>query len=307
MNVMRSLVVGYGSIGSRHARLLAELGTDVAIVSSRAVEGMPRRYATLREACIRHRPDLVVIANDTHQHAPTLSELADTGHVGTVLVEKPVFDRVAPVASHRFSRLCIAYNLRFHPMLQRLREELRHQSIISAQVYAGQYLPEWRPGTDYRNCYSAHADRGGGVLLDLSHDLDYVGWIIGPWQRVAAIGGRFSPLDITSDDTFALLAQTERCPAVSIQLNYVDRVGRRRILVNTAAHSYEADLVDGLLLIDGKEFQFSVERDSTYRAMHLALLNGDDRHVCSLPEALDALAFVQAARDAADQGKWIER
>ncbi len=307
MNAARFLVVGYGSIGERHARLLTEVGHEVAVVTSRP-EGVARAFMTLREACTAHRPQHVIVANDTDRHADVLEELAALGHPGTVLVEKPVFDRVRLLPAHRFQRLCVAYNLRFHPVLQRLRAELEGQPLVSVQVYAGQYLPEWRPGTDYRSCYSAHAERGGGVLLDLSHDLDYLGWLTGPWQRVAALGGRFGPLEITSDDVFTLLVETARCPVASVQLNYLDRTGRRQIVVNTHEHTYDADLVRGQLRIDrGNALQFTVERDATYRAMHLALARGDGEPLCAIEDGLDALALVDAARQAARTQSWIQR
>lgn len=300
-----ALVIGYGSIGARHARLLAEAGCEVAVVSARAID-FPRAYTDLETALRQQRPDYVVIANETSRHHDMLARLAAAGHEGQVLVEKPLFDHVRPVPTHRFADLRVAYNLRFHPVIQQLHEELAGQDVISAQAYVGQYLPEWRPGTDYRSCYSASAERGGGVLLDLSHDLDYLGWMLGRWVRVAAIGGQLSKLEITSDDTFVLLAQAERCPAVTVQLNYLDRRGRRRLVVNTADHTYEADLVRNVLVVDREEKAFTVERDTTYRAMHKALLDGNGAQACSLDEALRTMSLIEAARAAAAQGQWVQ-
>ncbi len=302
----RALVVGHGSIGARHARLLAELGCDVAVVSARDVDA-PKRHPSLRQGWSAHRPDYVVIANATNRHHATLAELAQLGHTGDVLVEKPVFDRLMPVPDHRFRQVRVAYNLRFNPVIARMREELAGQPLLSVHAYVGQYLPSWRPDTDYRLCYSAHADQGGGALLDLSHDLDYLGWMAGGWKRVAAIGGRMSPLEITSDDIFSLLYESEQCRAIGVQLNYLDRLGRRRIIVNTADHTYEADLVRSVLSIDREDLHFPVERDTTYRALHAAMLAGSAAQACSLQEGLDTLALCDAARDAASSGHWRER
>lgn len=306
MSVQRALVVGYGSIGARHARLLGEMGCDVAVVSAREID-FPQRHGSLRQGWLAHQPTLVVVANTTAAHHATLAELAQLGHSGDVLVEKPVFDHVMPLPDNGFRQLRVAYNLRFHPVLVRLREALVDQPVISVQTYVGQYLPNWRPGTDYRFCYSAHADQGGGALLDLSHDLDYLAWLLGPWRRVAAIGGRMSALEITSDDVFSLLYQSDRCPAIDVQLNYLDRLGRRRVIVNTADHTYEADLVRNTLRVDGEEQFFSIERDTTYRAMHAAMLAGDPAQACTAQEALDTLALCDAARDAAAGGHWRQR
>jgi len=302
----RVLVIGYGSIGARHARLLVELGCDVAVVSARNVD-FPQSYHSLRDGWYMHKPALVVVANATAAHYGALTELAQLGHAGDVLVEKPVFDHVLPLPINNFRHLRVAYNLRFHPVLTMLREVLATQRVISVQAYVGQYLPSWRPGTDYRLCYSAHADKGGGALLDLSHDLDYLAWITGPWQRVAAIGGHMGPLEISSNDVFSLLYESDRCPVITVQLNYLDRLGRRQVIVNTAEHTYEADLVRCTLKVDAEEVHFSVERDTTYRAMHVAMLSGNPLEACTAEEALDTLALCDAARDAAADGNWRER
>ncbi len=302
----RVLVVGYGSIGTRHARLLAEMGCNVAVVSTRDID-FPNRYGSLQQAWLRHRPGLVVIANATAAHYPTLVELSQLGHSGDVLVEKPLFDRAIPLPENSFRELRVAYNLRFHPVIVRLREMLINQDLISVQAYVGQYLPSWRPNIDYRRCYSAHADLGGGVLLDLSHDLDYLAWMIGPWQRVAAIGGHMSALEITSDDVFSLVYESDRCPVVGVQLNYLDRVGRRQVIINSTEHTFEADLINSRLRVDGRDYHFPCERDVSYRAMHLAMLSGNPEHVCNVHEALDTLVLCNAAREAAFYGDWRKR
>lgn len=300
------LVVGYGSIGARHTRLLSEMGCNVAVVSARDID-FSHRYSSLQQGWLAHRPKLVVVANITSAHYATLAELANLGHSGDVLIEKPLFDRERTLPDNFFRELRVAYNLRFHPVLVRLREMLINQDVISVQAYVGQYLPNWRPGTDYRLCYSAHADQGGGVLLDLSHDLDYLAWMIGPWRRVAAIGGRMSGLEITSDDVFSLMYESDRCPIINVQLNYLDRFGRRQVIVNTAQHTYEADLVRSSLKIDGEQLHFPVERDTSYRAMLTAMLSEDPVHACTVNEALETLALCNAARDAAITGHWRKR
>lgn len=302
----RVLVVGYGSIGARHTRLLAEMGCNVAVVSARDID-FAQRHSSLQQGWLAHRPKLVIVANNTAAHYSTLAELAQLGHSGDVLVEKPIFDRDIPLPDNCFRQLRVAYNLRFHPLIVRLREMLMNQDVISVQAYVGQYLPNWRPGTDYRVCYSAQADQGGGVLLDLSHDLDYLAWMVGSWRRVTAIGGRMSALEITSDDVFSLLYESDRCPVINVQLNYLDRLGRRRVIVNTAEHTYEADLVSSILKVDSEEYHFPFERDSSYRAMHVAMLSGDPAHACTAHEAFETLALCNAARDAAIYGYWRKR
>lgn len=303
---MKALVIGYGSIGSRHARVLSGLGCDTAILSRRSVD-FPVVYGDIASALSGHQPEYLVVANPTNQHHETLAALAAAGYAGRVLVEKPLFQEFKPVPKNGFRSLSVAYNLRYHPLIQRLHDLLEGEVVLSVQAYVGQYLPDWRPGTDYRSSYSARGAEGGGVLRDLSHELDYLGWLCGTWSTMTAVGGHISALEIDSDDIFVLLMQTERCPAVSVQLSYLDRVVRRRISINTQRHAIEVDLVAGLLLIDGEIESVVVERDHTYREMHRALMRGDLTALCSVEEGLATLQLIEAAERANRQKEWIRR
>jgi predicted dehydrogenase len=303
---MKALVMGFGSIGMRHARILAELGCDVAVLSRRAVDH-PKRFSELDKALSSHAPDYVVIANATHEHHDALERLAAAGYRGNVLVEKPLFDHVRPVPSNSFQRVSVAYNLRFHPLIRRVQELLDQRRIISAQAYAGQYLPEWRPSTNYRMSYSADEQRGGGVLRDLSHELDYITWMMGGWTGVSARGGHFSSLEISSDDVFALLMSTQRCPIVSVQMNYLDRKGRREVVVNCDDTTIAVDLVRSEIQVGRHVETIEVPRDASYRLMHQALLAGDFGTACSLPDAIDTMSLIEAATVSAQQNLWVTR
>ncbi|GAB3414984.1 Gfo/Idh/MocA family oxidoreductase [Massilia agilis] len=303
---MRTLVIGYGSIGTRHAALLEELGTEVALVSRRAAAERPV-FADLETALRAHAPDYVVVANETSGHAPTLAQLADLDYRGVVLVEKPLFSAASGLPAHSFSFAGVAYNLRFHPVLKRLKSMLEGERVVSVHAQVGQYLPDWRPGTDYRHCYSASAQRGGGVLRDLSHELDYITWMLGGWCSVTAMGGHFSALEIDSDDVFSLLITTPRCRSVSVHLNYLERVPQRVITINTDRHTLRADLVNGTIAVDGKVEAIAVERNETYRAMHAAVMGRQPDVVCSLEQGLDTVILIDAACAAAQHRKWIDK
>src|SRR5687767_10222466 len=116
---MKALVIGYGSIGQRHARLLAEMGCQVAVASRRAIEFTPH-YIELRKALAEWQPAYVVVADRTSEHHQTLKVLASQGFHGRVLVEKPLFDRLLPLPANSFSVQVVVYNLRCHPLLLRL-------------------------------------------------------------------------------------------------------------------------------------------------------------------------------------------
>jgi predicted dehydrogenase len=304
---VKALVIGYGSIGRRHARLLSEMGCQVAVTSRRSSEFTPH-YFELGKALADWQPDYVVVADRTSEHYQTLTLLASHGFQGRVLIEKPLFDRPLTLPHHAFAMQAVGYNLRCHPLLVRLQRFLAGQpQLVAASLYVGQYLPQWRPDTDYRTSYSARRQEGGGVLRDLSHELDCALWLFGSWRRLTAIGGKFSALEIDSDDTYSLLMETERCPLVSVHLNYVDRTARREILVHTAEHTVRIDLVDGIFELDGAQEKIDVSRDATYRAEHRAMLAGNGEGLCSPAEAMETLLTIEAAERAASTQTWVRR
>ncbi|WP_250499862.1 Gfo/Idh/MocA family oxidoreductase [Caballeronia sp. GAWG1-5s-s] len=302
---MHILVIGYGSIGARHSRIAASLGMDVACVSANA-DCPHRRFARVADAIADFAPDRVVIANPTAKHAATLSELATAGFSGGVLIEKPVYSRHDEQPEISNMRAYVAYNLRFHPLVQLLRERIAARTALySASFTAGQYLPQWRPASDYRQSYSARVEEGGGVLRDLSHELDLALWLCGPVQRVTAIGGHFSDLEIQSDDVFSLLSANDRCPSVMVSINYLDRMPHRSIIVNGPGLTAALDLVRGSLDINGETIQLTVERDHTYIAQLQAFVHDDASTLCTLSQGIDVVRLVDAAEQAAASGVWI--
>lgn len=302
---MKALVIGHGSIGARHARILKELGCSVAVLSRHAQgDGF---FAALPQALESHRPEYVIVANRTIEHAATLEDLALHGFVGWVLVEKPLFDSVRVPTPANFKGIFVGYNLRFHPVLRALRERLANTPVISAHAYVGQYLPHWRPQTDYRASYSASRQQGGGVLRDLSHELDYAQWLFGDWQRLTAIGGHLSSLEITSDDAMSILMSCSRCPALSLSLNYLDTTHQRSLTVNLDGQTLVADLMSGVLRHDAETMTFPVARDDTYIKQHQALLSGRHDDLCSLKDGLKVMHTIEATERAATTFTWIER
>ena len=300
----RALVVGYGSAGARHARALRELGLDVAAVSRRPLEELSA-FRDLGEAVSRQRPGYVVVANETARHRATLEQLAACGYSGNVLVEKPLFHDAGPMPANGFARVSVGYQLRFRPLLQRLRERLSGVTPVSAQIYVGQHLPQWRPDRRYQDSYSARADQGGGALRDLSHEIDLALWLFGGWTRVTALGGNHGALEVDSDDCFTLLLETPRCPAVTVQMNYLDRQRRREILVNAKEATLRADLVDNLLEVDAESERFEGDPFQSTLDMHRAALDGDMVLLCDLAQGSAVMQVICGAEAAAARRSWI--
>ena len=300
---MLALIIGYGSIGARHARLLKSMGHDVACVTRNRECPFPT-YPNVKAALEKTAPWLTVISTATVEHEANLKALLKAGFKGRILVEKPLFERVHDITPAPGDNVFVAYNLRFHPMVRRTRELLTGQKILNARFAVGQYLPDWRPGTDYTKSYSASRAKGGGVLRDLSHELDMARFLLGDWKRATAMGGHYSDLKIDSDDQFAVLMETERCPMVGVHMDYLSRAGHRGFDITCADMSLRADFMAGILNVDGTVEEFPVERDTTYRRQLEAMV-GDDPTPCTYGQGLSLVALIETLERCASEHTWV--
>lgn len=301
---MKCLVVGFGSIGRRHARVLAEMGHQVAIVTRGEATALPH-YSELAEALGGFAPEYVVVANDTRLHGPTLELLAARGYRGRTLVEKPMLASPDEPVHMPDGPVFVGYTLRFHPLMMRLITLLSNAPLWTVTAYVGQYLPDWRPDRDYRDSYSAR--RGdGGVTRDLSHELDYVQLLAGRWIETVASGGRLSTLEINSEDAITALARCERCALVTVHLNYLDRTASRWLVANGPFGTVHADFVQGTLCVNGKEERVTVDRDAMIRAQHAAAIAGDDPRSCDTAAAMATLNWIEAIQRSLVERRWVD-
>ena len=239
-------------------------------------------------------------------HHSALVQLIECDYQGFVLVEKPLFSQIEHLPKNKIKKILVAYNLRFHELLIQTKKLIENQKIITFSAYVGQYLPTWRKGTDYRNCYSAKKEQGGGVLRDLSHELDYALWFCGPCLNVTAIGGHFSDLEINSDDTYSIMMKCTQCPIVNIQINYLDRCTRREITINTEQHTILIDFIKGTLSIDGEiKTQYSGEMNQTYIKQHQAVMNNNFDGFCHYSDGLSVMKLIDTVEKASTAQTWM--
>ena len=302
---MKIAVIGAGSIGSRHVQILRDLRHEVVVVSRQSGAG---KYEKISDALKHEKFEYVVIASKTSQHVDDLRELSASKFPGKVLVEKPILNSLKKLPKNSFDFAAVGYNLRFHPAIAWLRENLPQLGYISsANFYVGQYLPTWRKNDRYQNSSSATIANGGGALRDLSHELDLAQYFFGDWSFLTSSGGKFSNLEIETDDTFSIIMQTDICPALSIQMNYLDRIKQRVITVNGDKGTIKIDLISGLSQFNERTQVFNVDSDHTYLAEHKAMIAEDSKTICSIAEALKVMKTIEAIEIASSKRKWIKR
>ena len=258
MTGARVLVVGAGSIGTRHARNLIDAGASVVVtdpLAERAAAVGGATAAPLDEA-FAGAYDAVVVASPTSLHAEQVE--AALAIAPRVFVEKPLAgsrsaaDHLATTAG---DRLMVGYNLRCHRPVVRFMELVhggRCGEVLHARLWFGSHLPDWRPTVDYRTTYSARAELGGGILADAIHELDLALWLLpGAFTVRGAVLRRVSALEIDVEDVAMALLEHADGPLVHVSLDYLSRAYRRGIEVIGTDAAARLDWAEHTITIDG--------------------------------------------------------
>ena len=255
---MDVLFVGLGSIGTRHLknlkRLAAQKGLTVQADALRSsTRALPEETAALLRAQYVSfdqlgRYDAAFITNPTHLHAHTLAELA--GKVDCFFIEKPIFEKpgydLGQLGLGPGQKAYVAAPMRWCGAFLALKKEMERLRPYCARVICSSYLPDWRPGVDYRTVYSAHREMGGGVTIDLIHEWDYLVDLFGVPLETHNFRGTYSELEIDSDDLSVYIA---RYPSllVEVHLDYFGRSYRRGIELFCKEGTVTADFGAGTL------------------------------------------------------------
>lgn len=301
---MKALIIGYGSIGRRHDEVLSSFSeiATVDIVTKQCLTGKVT-FSKLTDVLNINQYDYFLIASETGKHFEQLAWLNEQVSGKAIFCEKPLFEKYYDLPSIQ-NDVYVGYVLRFHPVLQKVKQMLAGQEILSVTVNCGSYLPHWRENGDYQTSYSARKNEGGGVLLDLSHEIDYTAWLAGYFCAISSYQKKVSNLKIDSDDLVALIAQTDKQAIVNLSIDYFTKSSTRRVQINTNRFTLEADLVKNTLqktVVNGEteNFTFStLQRNDLFSAMHRELLfSPNKQHICSLKQGIQVMEIIRTIQE----------
>lgn len=257
---MKLLVVGTGSIGKRHIKNLLDLGVEVQAFSyqSNFQELDPRVKRVLNlEKALKSDIDAVVVANSTDQHMDIALQAARAGK--HLFLEKPLavsmvgVNELVAIVQKKDLVVEAGFMLHTHPNLRWIREQLT-QGILGEVWYmraaVGQWLPDWRPGTDYRRGYGAFKARGGGVTFDLIHELDLVQWMLGPVTDVTAMMRQASLLEIETEAIAQIGLQLSNGVLAQVHMDYLSPSYRREMEIVGSKGIMRWDYVHGVVTFE---------------------------------------------------------
>lgn len=307
--MMNVLFIGFGSIAKRHIKNLYEiLDGKVNIDLMRRESTMPSDfeipinnvYSSYNK--LPEQYDAIFITNPTKMHYETLQKVHNKSN--NFFIEKPVFETgeedLVDLDLQSDKIYYVACPLRYTNVIQYLKKNIAFKDVYSMRCISSSYLPDWRPGIDYRNTYSARKELGGGVSIDLIHEWDYICYLLGQPNSVKKLISKKSNLEINSDDIAVYIADYDDI-IVELHLDYFGRVPQRKIELFMKEDVIEADLINQKIVYkkDNRVVDLSQERNEYQKRelkYFLDVINGNVSNDNSILNACDTLRLARAKR-----------
>jgi predicted dehydrogenase len=338
---MKFLIAGLGSIGRRHFRNLIALGEkDIILLRSHhatlpddELAGYPVE-TDIHEALKKHKPDAVIVANPTALHLDIAIPAAEAGcHI---LLEKPVSNSLARLdvlqnaAQKSGSKILVGFQFRYHPTLNKARELIQQGAlgkVLTVHAHWGEYLPNWHPWEDYRQSYASRADLGGGVIVTLTHPLDYLRFILGDVESLWSFNGHLSSLELDVEDAAEIGLRFVSGAVGGVHLNYFQRPPVHRLEIVGTNGTLRWDNADGILHFFKMPAAFGsfsdlppapvietfappegFERNQLFVAQtrhFVGTAAGESEPLCTLEDGVRALSLALAARESQESGRVV--
>jgi predicted dehydrogenase len=250
--------------------------------------------------------DFVIVASPSTRHRDHVTEAIQRGL--PVLVEKPLTsglrdaEHLVTLARRLDAFIQVGYVLRFSDGFKALKDSVLSRGVDGIEhvtMTAHSYLPNWRPGTDFRDGVSARADLGGGVLRELSHELDYAIGVFGPLKILSATLTR-SPAISPDVDTGAVIhAVTSSGVKVAISLDMANSAVERSCeIIWRNGERLRWDLTENSLSIHdssgvNNHRRFTDSRDGWYETQLRAFLRAVVEKSAPSPDIDDGLLVME--------------
>ncbi len=311
MKKIKVCFIGFGSIAKRHIVNLTQICQEqkievtIDVCRSGVNRGLDPEFREMIQSVyygIENIPDdydIAFVTNPTKYHFDTLVKMKKKAR--NFFIEKPVFDR----DDLEFGQIGLSCNgiyyvacpLRYKNVIQYLKKNIDFSKIYSIRSISSSYLPDWRPGTDYRATYSAHKELGGGVAIDLVHEWDYLTYLIGMPDKVYHLMGKLSNLEINSEDLAVYIAEYKD-KYVELHLDYFGRETIRKVELYGQDDTVVCDLIANEInyLKEGKKISFTEERNDYQKRelwTFLAMIDGREANSNDVKNACQILKLAK--------------
>ena len=250
---MKVLILGLGSIAQKHIHVLKELEPKVQLYALRSSENSDKQKGVTNlftyEELRQYKFNFVLISSPSSIHWDQIFRLQDLNI--PMMIEKPLFinkDQIEAFekSNNNWPLMYVACNFRFHPLIKFIKTYLEQNpsKINEINAYCGSFLPDWRPGKDYTKVYSAIRELGGGVHLDLIHEIDYLVYLFGLPLSSISKKRKASKLEINSFDSSMNILEFNSFQA-QVTLNYFRKDTKRNLEIVREKDTLYVDFLKG--------------------------------------------------------------
>ena len=289
------ILIGLGSISKNHIFVLKKIkfSTKILKISSRKFDMYNQKKMNQLKI---FDPDMIILCSPTSKHFSQLKRIEKTFVNKRVLIEKPVFEKYRKIPKKLKNKYFVGYNLRFHPVLKFLKKYLNGKKCYFVRVNCSSFLPDWRK-QNYTKTVSSQKKLGGGVLLELSHEIDYLLWIFKKIKIINAFNKKISNLKIDTDDILILNGITLKKTIINLTMNFFSKIEKREIFIDGQNFSIHANILDNSVMIREQNKRriirfkkFSMSK--TYKLENSNILNRNMNGLCTLKEGNELLNFI---------------
>lgn len=315
--IQRIALIGLGSIGRRHLTLLLKFRPDIEVILVRsgygdrcALEALAVASVSKIDEAISLGIDAAIISSPAPFHINQAIQLLDAGI--PLLIEKPLSNnlekthQLMTLAENTGLPVLIGYVLRYSLALRKFHEMLGGSAVgrvVSVNIDCCSYLPAWRPSQDYQTTVSARPELGGGVLLELSHELDYANWLFGPFKSIKASIVNSGELNIQVEDTADLELISEDDVPVVVHLDFVKRQPTRQCIVFGTEGRLTWNGIDAEVTLHNKWgeatcWAFDGERDFMFNAQlqhFFSCVENGELPTVNIADGIAVLKIIEAA------------
>ncbi len=293
------LIIGRGSAGQNHFGALRSISkkANITLVSSRNFTKIYKRknYEKLKKM----NPDLFVICSPANTHFQFMTIIEKCFIKKNILIEKPLFNKKEKNFRNLHNNYFVGYNLRFHPIIQFIKKYIKRKNYFFIRVICSSFLPNWRKNKNYFNSVSAQKIFGGGVKLELSHEIDYLKWIFGKIKILNSFNRKISNLKIDVDDILCIHGIIKKKIFLNLDLNFFSRIKNRKLFIDGNDFSLEADLLlNTIKIVDKRKKKIIFKRfnlKQTFIREHLDILR-KKQFICTFKEALENQKILEAIK-----------
>ncbi len=326
---MKIFVIGCGSIGERHIKNLQNLSSnDISSFDAdkKHLADIKKKYDIdtydSLDKGLGQNPDLVLICTPPSNHLEIAKKAIDFDT--NIFIEKPISNKIEGVdelinkAEKKKKLVFVGYNWRFNNGIRLIKNKIENEEIgkiFYGKAEFGQYLPDWRPWQDYTKSYTAREELGGGIILDGSHEIDYITWFLGEIKEVSCFANKLSNLKVNVEDVADIILKFKNNKIASIHLDFIRKGYSRNCTIigekGTLYFDYTDQIVYQYLIDENKIEQYNIKTDPNDMYVEemkyvLDCIKNNKQTLINGKNARMVLEIALAAKKSAEKGEIIK-